>query len=63
MAVRGTKSNPLSPEPFGVYAWMMVITMCAMGITIFMICKELNEFYNWNSDELWSVCQWMFHTD
>ena len=58
MAVRGTKANPLTPEPFGVYAWLMVVSMIAMGASIFLICKELHEYYGWNDDQLWKLSIW-----
>lgn len=61
MAARGSKANPLTPEPFGIYAWMMVISMMAMGSSIYLICTELNVYYDWNSDQLWEVCMWIFN--
>ena len=61
MAARGSKANPLTPEPFGVYAWMMVISMMAMGGSIYLICKELGEHYEWSSDQLWDVCTWLIN--
>lgn len=61
MAVRGNKANPLHPEPFGVYAWMLLLSMIAMGGSIYLICKELIAYYGWNSDQLWEVCVWLFN--
>jgi hypothetical protein len=55
------KGNSLTPEPFGVYAWLMVIAITAMSVSILLICKELNEFYKYDADQLWEISLWLFN--